>query len=1035
MARAGSRKRFCRGGIATAILLCGIAGNAHAQVITDGSLGPRVTLTGPNFQVFPSLGRSSGQNLFHSFSTLTIRSGQSVQFFVDANTRNVISRVTGGVPSTIDGQIRNAVQNVNLFLINPNGIVFGPTASLNVAGSFYASTSDYVMFNDGSRFNSLPRAGVAEEFPIATPSGFGFLGQVTDIALNGAQLRVNEGNALGLYGGNLRMTNSGTRVSVVSAPSGAVALVAAGAGEVGLDGRFTSGAPVGRLELLGGTLVAVNEGVKNTGSGRLVIRGGDVFIDHSRVLSQTKNGNGGEIDIEASSLLWLNKGEVNAVTTGKGNAANVKIRATDVLLEDASLVDTSCDPGCTSGRGGELVISASRSLIARNDAINSPLFVVSNTFGGGATGRVTINTPSMLLAGNSSVQAVTVAAGSSSGLTLNVGSLTLTGGAQVDTSSRGAGAGGALTVNASGGIVISGLRQNSSNAAIPSGLFSNANAEGNAGTIQVSAANLSVLAGGEISSSAARNSSGNGGEIGISVTGDLTISGQGALSYPDAPDSVKRSSIVSNTFSSGRAGVTTISADRLIVSDNGLMQAQSEGTGDAGNIVFRGGELTIRSGGQISSDNRATGVGGSVDISATRSIDISGANSGLFSKTYGPAVGGAVFVRAPEIRLSERGGIYATTDGKGNSSSIEVIASRNLSMTGGSVIQANTTLSGDAGRILVQAGDTITIDGSTVSTISGAAGAAGRIDVRGGDLVITNGGRITSDTFLTGAGGSIDIAMSRGVKVSGKDIKTGIRSGIFAKTYGSAAGGSIAIRSSGFELADGAGLFVTTEGTGKGGSIDVTANQSILFTGGAVVEAASTAKGDAGNIVIRAGANIEIDQSRVSSSARFADGGNVAISAKGRLLVSEGSIATEVGTGLGNGGNVLINSNILALQNAVVSANAFGGDGGNINIVSENILSSSESKVTASSQLGIDGTVTFSSPAVDLSGALFSVSASFLDANAVLAARCVAPTQRARSSLALRTFDPDYRDETGFLFPRTVAVAPRNIASVAWLNR
>ena len=125
----------------------------------------------------------------------------------------------------------------------------------------------------------------------------------------------------------------------------------------------------------------------------------------------------------------------------------------------------------------------------------------------------------------------------------------------------------------------------------------------------------------------------------------------------------------------------------------------------------------------------------------------------------------------------------------------------------------------------------------------------------------------------------------------------------------------------------------------------------------------------------------------------------------------------------------------MLLRNAIVSANAFGGAGGNVHIASTNVLSDTSSKVTASSQLGIDGTVEFDSPAADLSGALFSVASSFLDANAVLASRCVAPEQRARSSLALRTFDADHRGETGFLFPQAIEALTRQVTLAAVAKR
>jgi len=113
----------------------------QAQVIPDGSLNTIVTSpTSDNFTI--TNGSASGSNLFHSFTSFSIPTNGSAVFDL-VNTPNVstiFGRVTGSNLSNIDGLIKtvNNSNPVSLFLLNPNGIIFGSKARLNVGGSFVA---------------------------------------------------------------------------------------------------------------------------------------------------------------------------------------------------------------------------------------------------------------------------------------------------------------------------------------------------------------------------------------------------------------------------------------------------------------------------------------------------------------------------------------------------------------------------------------------------------------------------------------------------------------------------------------------------------------------------------------------------------------------------------------------------------------------------------------------------------------------------------------------------------------------------------
>ena len=195
-----------------------------AGVTLDGTLGPRATLSG-NMTVPASFGRQVGGNLFHSFGTFNIGSGESLYFTPSGSSgaiANVISRVTGGTSSSINGTLGSTIPGANVFLLNPAGIVFRPNAQLDVSGSFYASSANELKFADGSRFGAATPAGAA--LTVAAPAAFGFLAAPPgSITVNGSQLAVPVGKTLGLIGGDVAVKDG----ALLAAPSGTVHLVSA----------------------------------------------------------------------------------------------------------------------------------------------------------------------------------------------------------------------------------------------------------------------------------------------------------------------------------------------------------------------------------------------------------------------------------------------------------------------------------------------------------------------------------------------------------------------------------------------------------------------------------------------------------------------------------------------------------------------------------------------------------------------------------------------------------------------------------------
>jgi filamentous hemagglutinin family protein len=146
--------QFSRCGLLLLVCTCLLSSLAQGEVTLDGSVGPAGALTGPDYQITENLGKRPGSNLFHSFGRFNLNASESATFSGSTGIKNVISRVTGGQTSNIDGTLRVSIPNANLYLLNPAGVIFGQNAKLDVPGSFHVSTADYLKFQDGVRFDS-----------------------------------------------------------------------------------------------------------------------------------------------------------------------------------------------------------------------------------------------------------------------------------------------------------------------------------------------------------------------------------------------------------------------------------------------------------------------------------------------------------------------------------------------------------------------------------------------------------------------------------------------------------------------------------------------------------------------------------------------------------------------------------------------------------------------------------------------------------------------------------------------------------------
>ncbi len=312
----------CRLGILAGALLTSTA--ALAEVSTDGTLGRRVRLTGKDVEVGAELGQTRGGNLFHSFQRFGVERGGRVTFTGPGGLDNVISRVTGGETSRIDGTLASRVEGAGVWLVNPSGIVFGPGARLDVPGSFHAGAAAEVRFPDGTAFGA--RDAAASRLSVAAPEGFGFLGDRTDgLVVAGAALRVPRGEILTLAGA----------AGVLVAGGGPAGIVAAEAGRVEVD------TPGDVFMLDRAFLDASGDGagtVRVRAGGTLVVEGFSAL--NADNLGPTDARPGAGIAIEAGEGVTVASGSrVSADARGAGRGAGIDVATPGPLRVESRGVD------------------------------------------------------------------------------------------------------------------------------------------------------------------------------------------------------------------------------------------------------------------------------------------------------------------------------------------------------------------------------------------------------------------------------------------------------------------------------------------------------------------------------------------------------------------------------------------------------------------------------------------------------------------------------------------------------------------------
>ena len=225
---------FCRLGTLVGVAIAALQLPVFAQVPTpDGSTDTTVR---PNATGFDVIGNTVfGEdpdliNQFHSFEEFGVSTGTTANFLkFSPEVDNIITRVTGSGASVIDGLIR--ANDANLFLINSNGLVFGPGADLEIGRSFFAVTASDLLFSDGTLFDTTEPT--LDSFTDAVPLAFNFganSGEITATGIAGTTIDVDVERTLALVGSRVTLTDFN-----LSAPTGRVELLGLGDQSTSVD--------------------------------------------------------------------------------------------------------------------------------------------------------------------------------------------------------------------------------------------------------------------------------------------------------------------------------------------------------------------------------------------------------------------------------------------------------------------------------------------------------------------------------------------------------------------------------------------------------------------------------------------------------------------------------------------------------------------------------------------------------------------------------------------------------------------------------
>ncbi len=972
------------------LLLDGTA--VKAQITPDGTLGSERSSLTRNAIVGGGIGDRidggaiRGSNLFHSFSEFNVETGQRLYFANPANIQNILARVTGKNLSNIDGTL-GVDGTANLFLMNPNGIIFGKNASLDVRGSFIGTTTNAIRFGDQGIFS----ATTPEKPALLTvqPSALLFT-QINPGAIeNQAFLRVADGHSLLLVGGDIRQTQGdlaayGGRVELGGlAEPGSVAIEPI---DQALSLQFPDTLTRSNIIFDNSSIdVTANNGGSSsiyarnltlTSQSRIIggiydpggsveSQAGDIKLDIADALrlelgSYVENdvnpnrvGNSGNLKITAGSFGLLNGSFLSASVYGEGNSGAIEIKVRDRLSFNRSNLYNQIKP-TGSGRSGGIWITGNTLELLDGSQFST------GVFGSGRSGDINLDIPNQIVIRGGELKPnvnptsgifSTVeenAIGQAGAIRLATGMLSLSGISQISSGIAGRGIAGDINVQAQT------LRLDSKeNSIAPTGIFSGIafSGVGRGGSINIDASSLQLLNGAEIQS----------GVGGVGFGGSIRIRAQAITLSGSSPGEV----IVGEQVDSGSKITAKLGISGSIVDEDGT--EKPFGIGQAGNIEIETQSLILRDQASIATLSNGQGDAGRISIKAD-TIALSSGDNTISSSAFNFGNASNVAIQTRSLRLQDGSQISAFTEGEGASGNISIKATGEVELAGFNAKNGTPTAlftdnaeisKGASGNITIEADHLQIADGATVNALTRNDQPGGNITIRANRVEAVNGGQIITVGEGSGRAGTIAVHATNQLTIDGQDPSFAER----VNRFGTVRIGLIDAAS---------GLYVRAQGTGSAGNIQVDASTVNLNRGGKL--SADSASGNGGGINIQNAALL--------------------------LMRRNSSISTNAGTfGTGgNGGDIGVNAKLIvapASENSDISADAFSGSGGRVNISTQGLFGiqarsqqTSESDITASSQSGVQGSVSIAQPEVQPTQGITELPVDILDASNQIAQIC-----------------------------------------------